>query len=76
MWSFWKIIQEITAGAYLISISEIVNSVQKIGASAVLITNNYILGLILGNDSIYPLVSQSSFLMRMAIRRVLVQKFF
>ena len=76
MWSFWKIIQEITAGAYLISISEIVNSVQKIGASALLITNNYILALILGNDSIYPFVSHSLFFMRMAICRVLVQKFF
>ena len=36
---------EITFGAYL-SIVEIVNSVQQIGAGALLIVNNYILGLI------------------------------
>ena len=32
---------EITAGAYLISISEIVNGVQQIGAGALVIVNKY-----------------------------------
>ena len=44
---------EIAAGAYLLSIVEIVNSLQKIGTGALLIVTNYVLGLILGNDSIY-----------------------
>ena len=35
-----------TAGAYLLSVAEIVNSVQHIGTSTLLIVNNYILGLI------------------------------
>ena len=38
--------REITAGAYLIPISEIVNGVQQIRAGALLILNKYILGLI------------------------------
>ena len=50
---------EITAGAYLPSIAEIVNSVQHTGISALLIVNNYILGLIWGNDSIYLFDSHS-----------------
>ena len=50
---------EITAGAYLLSIAEIVNSVQHIGTGALLIVNNYILGLIWGNYSIYLLDSHS-----------------
>ena len=50
---------EITAVAYLISISEIVNSVQQIGAGALLIVNNYILGLSWRNDSIYLFDSHS-----------------
>ena len=37
---------EITAGAYLLSIAEIVKGVQEIGAGVLLIINNYILGLI------------------------------
>ena len=43
---------EITAGAYLLSITEIVNSAKQIGTGGQLIVNNYILGLILGTDSI------------------------
>ena len=50
---------KITAVAYLISISEIVNSVQQIGAGALLIVNNYILGLSWRNDSIYLFDSHS-----------------
>ena len=50
---------EITAGAYLLSIAKIVNSVQHIGTGALLIVNNYILGLIWGNDSIYLFDSHS-----------------
>ena len=44
---------EITAGGYLLSIAEIINSAQQIGTGALLIVNNYILGQIWGNDSIY-----------------------
>ena len=43
---------ETTAGAYLISISGIVNGVQQIGAGALFIVKNYIIGLIWGNNSI------------------------
>ena len=50
---------EITAGAYLISVSEIVNGVQQIGAGAILIASNYILGLTWENDSIYLFDSHS-----------------
>ena len=50
---------EITAGAYLLSIAEIVNSARQIGTGALLIVNNYILGLIWGNDSIYLFDSHS-----------------
>ena len=50
---------EITAVAYLLSIAEIVNSVQHVGTGALLIINNYILGLIWGNDSIYLFDSHS-----------------
>ena len=50
---------EITAGAYLLSITEIVNKAQQIGTGALLIVNNYILGLIWGTDSIYLLHSHS-----------------
>ena len=37
---------EITAGEYFLSITEIVNSVQQIWTAALLIINNYILGVI------------------------------
>ena len=50
---------EITAGAYLLSITEIVNKAEQIGTGALLIVNNYILGLIWGTDSIYLLHSHS-----------------
>ena len=45
--------QEITAGAHLLSIAKIVNSVQQIRTGALLILNNYILHLIRRHDSIY-----------------------
>ena len=45
--------REITAGAYLISVSEIVSGVQQTGAVVLLMVNNHIVGLIWGNDSIY-----------------------
>ena len=38
--------REITAGVYLISVSESVNGVQQIGGGAIFIVSNYILGLI------------------------------
>ena len=50
---------EITARAYLLSFTEIVSSAQQIGTGALLIVNNYILGLIWGTDSIYLLDSHS-----------------
>ena len=43
-------IGEITAGAYLVSISEIVSDCQQIGTGALLIISNYILGLLWGNQ--------------------------
>ena len=48
----------ITAEEYLISILEIVNGIQQIGASALHIVSNYILELIWGNDSLYLFDSQ------------------
>lgn len=42
---------EITAGEYLVSITEIKNSVQSSGTVALLIVSKYSLGLIWGNDS-------------------------
>ena len=50
---------EITAGVYLLSVAEIVNIAQQIGTGALFIVNNYILGLIWGNDSIYLFDSHS-----------------
>ena len=50
---------KVTAGPYLISISDIVNGVQQTEASDLFIVNNYILGLIWGNDSIYLFDSHS-----------------
>ena len=44
---------------YLLSIAEIVNSVQQNGAETLLIVRNYILGLILGTEYINVFVSQS-----------------
>ena len=41
---------EVTAGPYLLSIAEIKKIVQQIVTGAPLIVNNYILGLIWGND--------------------------
>ena len=51
--------EEITAGQYLISKSEIANGVQQIGTGALVIFNNYILGLIWENYSMYLFHSQS-----------------
>ena len=50
---------EITAGAYLFSIAEIVNCAQGIGTGALIIVDNYILGLTWGNDYIYLFDSRS-----------------
>ena len=41
---------EITAGAYLVSITEIVSDCQELGTRALLIINNYILGLLRENQ--------------------------
>ena len=44
---------EITAGGYLVSNSEIVSDCQKISSGALLIINNYILGLLWGNHCFF-----------------------
>lgn len=46
-------IGEITTGAYLLSIAEVVNSVQQIVTGPLLIFNDYTLSLMWENDSIY-----------------------
>ena len=51
--------REIIAGAYLVSLSEIVNDVQQIGAGALLVVSNYILSVNWGNDPIYLFNSHS-----------------
>ena len=50
---------EITAGEYLVSITEIVSDCQQIGAGAQLIINNYILGLLWGNQYFFLFYSHS-----------------
>ena len=48
---------EVTAGAYVVSVTEIVGNCQQIGTGALLIINNYILGFLWGNQcffSIWP----------------------
>ena len=45
-------------GAYVLTIVEIVDSIEQIGASGLVIFNNYILDLIWGNDSIHLFDSQ------------------
>ena len=65
--------EQIAAGAYLLSIAEIVNSAQQIRTGSLLIVNNYILGLIWGNDSIYLFDSHSK--ISMAIYHVLEKQF-
>ena len=52
-------IGEITAGAYLLSITEIVSDCQQIGTEALLIINNYILGLVLRNQCFFLFDSHS-----------------
>ena len=52
---------EITAGAYLVSITEIVSDCQQIGTQALLIINNYILGLFWGNQCFFLFDSHSKY---------------
>ena len=57
---FWEnITGEITAGAYVIIVWEIVNVVQQIEAGALLVPNKYNVALIWANESIYPFDSHS-----------------
>ena len=65
---------EITAGKYLLSVTEIVNSLKEIRNSDLLVVNNYILGLIWGFDSMYLFDSQKN--MRREIYQVQVQQIF
>ena len=51
--------EEIANGAYMLSIAEVVNSVQKVGTSALLIVKNDILALICVTDFIYLFDSHS-----------------
>lgn len=44
----------------MISIVEIANGIQQVWTNALLIINNYILGLICGNDSTYSFYSHSN----------------
>ena len=50
---------KMTAGAYLMSITKYVNSVQQIGTGALLVVDDHILALIWGTDSIYLFDSHS-----------------
>ena len=49
----------ITAGAYLVTISEIVSDCQQTSTGGLLIINNYILGLLWGNQCFFLLDSHS-----------------
>ena len=49
----------LTAGAYLASITEVVSVCQQIGTSGLLIINNYILGLLWRNQSFFLFDSYS-----------------
>ena len=49
----------LTAGAYLASITEVVSVCQQIGTSSLLIINNYILGLLWRNQSFFLFDSYS-----------------
>ena len=51
--------REITAGAYLISIVDIISSCQDRGTGALLIVNDYMLGLLWRNGSFYLFDSHS-----------------
>ena len=44
---------KITAGTYVLSIAEIMGDCQQIGTGALLVINNYILGLLLGNQCFF-----------------------
>ena len=46
---------ELTAGAYVFSTSEIMSDCQQIGTGALLIINNYILGLLLENQCFFSI---------------------
>ena len=51
--------EEITVWAYLVSITEIVHDCQQISTGILLIIDNYILGLLLGNHCIFLFDSHS-----------------
>ena len=65
---------EIKAWAFLLSITEIINSVQQIRTGIPLIVNNYIFGLIWGTDFIY--LFNCMVKMTMANYQVHIQQFF
>ena len=52
---------EITAGVYLVSVTETVSDCQQVGTGALLIINNYILGLLWGNQCFFLFDSHSKY---------------
>ena len=56
---FLEMKADITAGAYVLSIVEIVSNVQQFGSGALVMVNNCILDRIWGNDSTYLFDSYS-----------------
>lgn len=45
--------EEIAAGVYVVSITEIISSCRQVGSGILLIVNNYVLGLLLENQCFY-----------------------
>ena len=54
-----NITEEITAGGYPVFINEIMSGFQPVGTGALLIINNYILGLLWGNQCVFLFDSHS-----------------
>ena len=51
--------EEITAGLYLVSVTEIVSDCQQLGTGALLIINDHILGILWGNQHFFLYDSHS-----------------
>ena len=69
-------IGEITAGAYLVSITEIVSDCQQIDTGPLLIINNYILGLLWGNQCFFLFDSHIIAKMKLEEFQAQVQQFY
>ena len=68
-------IGEITAGAYLVSITEIVNDCQQIDTGPLLIINNYVLGLLWRNQCFFLFDSHIITKMKLEECQAQVQQF-